>query len=95
MVFPNFFVIMLVDLMPFMLLLSYLGSKSKAKPIKLIKTHSGGNDQFIEFCACLCMCGPCGAHELDRTCVFNIVLTSHHASGDAGERGCITSPKLL
>ena len=85
--FSNSFVIMLVDLMPFMLLLSYLGSKSKAKPIKSIKNHLGGNDQFTEFCACMCVCGPCGAHELDKTCVRNNALTSHHASGDAGERG--------
>lgn len=91
--FPNFFVIMLVDLMPFMLLQSYLGSKSKAKPIKSIKTHSSENDRFTEFCACMCVCDPCGAHELDKTCVLNISLTSHHASGDTGERGMRHGPE--
>ena len=86
---------MLVDLMPSMLLVSYLGSKSKSKPIKSTKTHLGKNDRFTEFCACMCVCGPCGAHELDKTRLLNIALTSHHVSGDVGEWGSVTSPKLL
>ena len=85
--------IRLVDLMSLTHLPSYLGSKSKAKLIKSIKTHSGESDRFTEFCACMCVCGPFGAHELDKTCLLNIALTSHHASGDSGERGMRHGPE--
>ena len=34
----------------------------------------------------VCVYGPCGAHELDKPCLKDIPLTSHHASDDTGER---------
>ena len=83
---PKYFLIMLVDLMHSMPFVSYLGSISKSKPIKSITNHLGEYDQFTEFCACMYVCGPCGVHELDKSCLIDIALTFHHASGDSGER---------
>ena len=84
--FPKYFLLRLVNLMHSISFVSYLGSNSMSKLIKSIKNHSGEYDQFTEFCACMCVCGPCGAHKPDKTCIIDIALTSHHASGDSGER---------
>ena len=76
----------LVDLMLSTSFVSYLGSISMSKLIKSIKNLSGEYDRFTEFCVCMCVCGPCGALELDKLCIKDISLTSHHASDDTGER---------
>ena len=74
---------------------NYLGSNSKSKPIKSTKKHSGEYGRFDVFCACMCVCSPCGAHELDKTCIRKLALTSHHVSGGGGDRGSVSGPRTL
>ena len=76
----------MVDLMSPMLFVNYLGSYSMSKPIKSTKDDSGDYGRFDVFCACMCVCSPCGAHEHDKTWLGKLALTSHHGSDGGDDR---------